>query len=128
MRKTRTGASLLAALLLAAATVCGMVQRNGSYALVAGTVFRESGFSLPAAEVTITVKTPPAGVKRFKQMRAISDSRGEFAFRVPPGKAEYSVSVRAEGYLPAGKDVAVNGEERLDVYLELQPAGSDKKK
>ena len=124
MRRKTTGASLLAVLLLGAS---GLAQKNNSYALVAGTVFRDSGFSLPNAEVTITVKTLPDGLKKFKPMKATSDARGEFAFRLPAAKAEYTVSARADGYQPAGKDVAVGGDERVEVYLELTPAGGGKK-
>jgi hypothetical protein len=55
-------------------------------------------------------------------MKTTSDGRGEFAFRIPAGKAVYTVSVRAEGHQPAEKDVSVGGDERVDVYFELKAA------
>ena len=133
MRKRRTGNSRLAvlALPLALMLLAGgtpLWSRNkkrkkqaAEYALVAGTVFRETGLSLPGAEVEITaVGPPPAGFK-FKKQEAVSDDRGEFAFRVPPVEMKYRVSAKARGYLPKAKEVGVLGFERVDVFLMLEP-------
>jgi len=122
----RTGVSLLSFLLLAGG-VSSVAQKSSPYALVAGTVFRDTGLALPGAEVTLTAKTMPEGVKKFKPQRAVSDSRGEYAFRVPLARAEYTVSARADGFMSAQKDVTVEGEIRVDVFLELSPKSGAKK-
>jgi len=96
--------------------------KPAAYAVVAGTVFREPGFALPGAEVRLTVKTPPETRKLPKPQTAASDGRGEFAFHVPAVKAEYTISVRAPGFVPEEKTAAVTAGERVDVYFELKAA------
>jgi hypothetical protein len=93
------------------------------YSVIAGTVFREPGFALPGAQVWLTPDPPVAKKKPEKTM---ADSRGEFAFRVAPPKesaepARYTVSVKAEGYVPQEKPAVVAAEQRVDVYFELKP-------
>lgn len=86
------------------------------YAVVGGTVFRE-GFSLPGAEVSLTKE----GDNKFKPMKSLSDSRGEFAFRVPVVPQKYTLHVRRAGFQPQQKDVAVEGEQRFEVNFNLEP-------
>src|SRR5882724_951772 len=83
----------IALLILGAAVAIGADKKSGkksdknnveAYALIAGTVFRESGFALPGAEVTLTPEAGEAPNAKNKKLKAISDARGEFAFRVPP--------------------------------------------
>lgn len=93
-----------------------------SYALVAGTVFRESGHSLAGAEVELTAGGQPDAARKFKKMKALSDARGEFSFRVPPIAGAYKLTVKAAGYETQEKPASVNGEERVDVFFSLQPA------
>jgi len=135
MRRKRTGSRLLSARglgLLAAILLwlapAALPARPGkgkkleaSYALVAGTVFRETGMSLRGAEVQIEA-TGSSSTGKFKKQKALSDARGEFAFPVPPIEATYRISVKAPGYEPQQKDVSVGGYERLDVFFRLEPA------
>jgi hypothetical protein len=95
---------------------------EASYALVAGTVFRESGLSLAGAEVELTAAGQPDPARKLKKMKAISDARGEFSFRVPPIAGAYRLTVRAAGYETQEKPASVNGEERVDVFFSLQRA------
>ena len=127
--KTTIGVSLFAVLFfLTPAVVPGAEQQSGAYAVIAGTVFRENGLSLPLAELTLSQTTPPEGArKKMKPLRATSDSRGEFAFRVPALKAAYKVEARAQGYQTETKEVAVGGDERLDVFFQLKAVSSEKK-
>ncbi len=96
-------------------------QQTQTYAIVGGTVFRESGFALPGAEVAIS----QTGVPKPKKMKATSDSRGEFAFRVPTVAARYTVSVAAKGYAHQEKSVSVDGEVREDVTFSLAPESKE---
>ena len=56
-----------------------------------------------------------------KKLKAVSDTRGEFAFHVPPAEARYTVSVKANGFESQEKIAAVAGEVRVDVFFQLKP-------
>jgi hypothetical protein len=88
---------------------------NPQYTVVAGTVFRESGFSLPGATVTLAAKDAP----KAKKLQSVSDARGEFAFRVPPQPSTYLVRASLKGFQSAEKEAAVTGEELVEVTLTL---------
>ena len=111
LRKSKLAALLVCALLLSAAD-----RNDAPHAVVAGTVFRESGFSLPGAAVTLAVKDAP---KKTKKLQSVSDSRGEFAFRVPPGSGTYVVRASLKGFQPVEKEASVSGDERVEVTLVL---------
>jgi hypothetical protein len=112
---------LMATALCACALVLAAADRNDApHAVVAGTVFRENGFSLPAAAVTLAVKDAPGvPTKKTKKLQSVSDSRGEFAFRVSPGAATYLVRASLKGFQPVEKEASVSGEERVEVTLVL---------
>jgi len=118
-------ALLLTTALLGCALLLGAADKNEApHAVVAGTVFRENGFSLPGAAVTLTVKDAPGVPKtKAKKLQSVSDSRGEFAFRVPPGAGTYVVRASLKGFQAVEKEASVSGEERVEVTLML-PAES----
>ena len=130
MRTRRIGNS--AALLLLAAfslSTAWSAKKHGEkktdpYAIVGGTVFRESGFSLPGAEVMI-VPDPQSGQTpvKLRNPKAVSDGRGEFAFRVPTSPMRYIVKAQAKGFQTQQKSVDIEGEVRAEVTLTL-PAES----
>jgi hypothetical protein len=123
-KKTRTRIGTRPLLLLALLLLCFFgasgAQKQKSYAVVAGTVFRDPGFTLPGAEVVLRTTVPPPGVKPSKPLTTRSDGRGEFAFHVPAGRAEYSVVVKAEGFLGEEKPAKIEFEERVDIYFTLR--------
>jgi len=91
-----------------------------AYSIVAGTVFRESGFALPQAEVTLIPNPQQDGLAvKVKKLSTVSDARGEFVFRVPAASMQYTVRVAAKGYHGEEKTVNVQGEERADVTFQL---------
>ncbi len=94
---------------------------NSAYVLVAGTVFRDPGFALPGAEVAVSTVLPPDSHQKAKKWKAISDNRGEFALRLPPGSVQYTVSVTCKGFGSDRKTVSVEGQDRVDVTFVLQP-------
>ncbi len=120
------GARLAAFLLFfALCTLGGDKKPPPEPSIVAGTVFRDPGFAMANAEVTLTVKTPPQGVKTPKQQKTTSNFRGEYSFRVPAAKAEYVVSVKASGFVPEEKPAIVGDDpERLEIYVTLKPDAS----
>ena len=99
-------------------------QAASEYAVVSGTVFRDSGLALPEAEVTLeVVQDPPVVSKsKMKKLKAMTSPRGEFAFRVPPVAMKYRVAVSARGFQAAEKVVEVQGgSERVDATFSLSP-------
>jgi hypothetical protein len=119
--RTTIGASL-AVLCLLLAPASALRGKGEDPAVVAGTVFREPGFALPRAQVQLTVKTPPQGMKPPKPQKTLSDGRGEFSFRVPAAASEYVVTVKADGYESQEKTATLSGApERVDVYFNLNP-------
>jgi Carboxypeptidase regulatory-like domain len=117
--RTKTGSSVVGSK-FAVLLVCGLLssaagKKPEPYAVLAGTVFREDGFSLPGASVTLRPKDTP----KAKKLEAVSDARGEFAFRVPAGAATYLVKAARKGFQPAEKEASVSGEGRVDVTLLL---------
>jgi len=121
-RKKRIGISLL--LLAAACALPGLADKKKAaaepYFLLDGTVFREPGFALPNAEVVV-IPDPPsdAAPVKVKKMQAVTDARGEFAFRLPTAPMRYLVKASAKGFHSEEKPVTVQGEDRLDVTFQL---------
>jgi hypothetical protein len=93
-----------------------------SVALIAGSVFREPGFSLPGAEIELQPDPEGKTSNKVKKMKVVSDRRGEFNFRVPPVPMRYSVTVRAAGFQAETRQVTISGEERQDVFVTLKAA------
>ena len=92
-----------------------------TFGVIAGSVFQESGRSLRGAGVAVTPK-PEAGTppKKSKAFKAVTDSRGEFAVRVPSGTMRYTVRVEAKGFQSQEKMVTVEWNQRVDVFFRLK--------
>ena len=83
--------------------------------LILGTVFNEHALAFPGVEVKIRRK----GEKKFR-FDTYTNSRGEFAIRVPDG-IEYEVVVREKNYREQSQLVAANMadvQKRLTFKLE----------
>jgi hypothetical protein len=83
--------------------------------LILGTVFNEHALAFPGVEVKIRRK----GEKRFR-FDTYTNSRGEFAIRVPDG-IEYEVVVRQKNYKEQSQSVVANMadvQKRLTFKLE----------
>jgi hypothetical protein len=90
--------------------------------LIRGTVFDDKALSAPGVQLRIR----RAGDKKFR-WESYTNSRGEFAVRVPQG-SDYEMVVRAKGFAEKTRTIdAKNGgnEERLVFRMEL--AAGDKK-
>jgi len=90
--------------------------------LIRGTVFNEKALSAPGVQLRIR----RAGEKKFR-WESYTNSRGEFAVRVPQG-SDYEMVVHAKGLAEQTRSIdAKNGgnEERLVFRMEL--AAGDKK-
>lgn len=132
-RRSALAAPALGLVLLGAATFAGGADKArhapAPYALVTGTVFRETGLSFPGAEVTLTAAGDSKEARKFKEMKCVTSDRGEFAMRLPALAMSYTVRAKAPGYQPQEKVVAVTAEEHVDVFFQLQRAskGGDQK-
>jgi hypothetical protein len=95
-------------------------ESTASDAVIVGTVFRDPGFALPGAEVTL-VPDPEDAAKppKIKKQRTSTSMRGEFVFHVPGAPMRYRISASAKNYKTQEKPVMVQGEGRTDVTLTL---------
>ncbi len=121
MRTRSRIAALIIALIVAMAAGGVLVAQNAPHALVAGTVFRENGFSLAGAMVTLIAKGAGKDATKRKPLKSMSDARGEFTFRVSPAPGTYLVKATMKGFKPAEKEASLGGEERVDVTLISTP-------
>lgn len=112
-----------------AATCKDKPQKEKPYALIFGTAFGPNDHPLYGVKITIRPQK-----KKHSSWDLISDHRGEFAQRVPPGPGDYVIHGEAE-YAPVGEDgkpqlskkmrlkgdtkVHVENEERLDISVHL---------
>jgi hypothetical protein len=123
MKRRRRKKRIISLLMLAAAfALPGLGDKRKAaepYILLDGTVFRESGFALPNAQVVVVPDPPPDTRQKVKKFEAVSDSRGEFAFRLPTTGTRYIVKVSAKGFRNEEKSVTVQGEDRLSVTFQL---------
>lgn len=114
---------LVAALLLPLVAAGGQRPKEKPYALIFGTVWDPDGHALAG----VKVKIRRAGEKKAR-WELYSDHAGEFAQRVPAGKADYVVWADVKGYKVAsgkhllpGPDatVHIDNDERSDIGLHL---------
>ena len=128
--RTRTGSRLvLAVLALTGGFPADGKDKKASepYAVVAGTTFRPPGFALPGAKVRIAPESSSSGSVKLKAAEAQTDARGEFAVRVPVVPMKWTVHVQANGYEAQAKTVSIEGEQRVDLSFQLQPASGKPK-
>ena len=84
--------------------------------LIHGTVFNDKALSLPGAQLRIR----RADEKKFR-WTAYTNSRGEFAIRVPPG-ADYEIIVQSKGFADATQKVnASNGLSDETLVFRMEP-------
>lgn len=97
-------------------------QRLTDQFLISGTVFEESGFLLPGAEIQVR----RAGEKKVR-WRQVSDRRGEFAVRVPPG-TEYELTVKVKGFEEQSRKIDARTGNRADLTIRMKPLPEGKKR
>jgi hypothetical protein len=89
--------------------------------LIRGTIFTDKALSFPGVELRIR----RAGEKKFR-WESYTNSRGEFAVRVPQG-SNYELVVRAKGFAEQTRTVdAKNGMNEESMVLRMQPAAGGK--
>ncbi len=90
--------------------------------LIRGTVFNDKALSFAGVRLRIRRE----GEKRFR-WESYTNSRGEFAVRVPQG-SDYEMVVSAKGFAEQTRTIdAKNGENEASMMFRMQPAAGDKK-
>ena len=93
---------------------------EGSIAFLRGSVFDPSGRSIPGARVELARLEADGSLKRISDR--VTTETGQFVFRLPPDKAKYRVTVKADGAQAAVKDVEVDDAVVYRVALTLEPS------
>ena len=89
--------------------------------LIHGTVFTDKAFSFPGVQLRIR----KAGEKKFR-WESYTNSRGEFAVRVPQG-SEYVMVVRAKGFAEQTRTIdAKTGANEGRAVFRMQPTAGGK--
>ena len=104
-------------LLLAALPLCARdKKRRQPEAVIFGTVFQESGLSLPGANILVYNEASPK-----KKYRAATNYRGEYRVRVPAGEATYVVAASARKFEKGRRTVKVYDLEQATANIVLKP-------
>lgn len=85
-----------------------------------GTVFNEDAFSFPGVQVRIR----RSGEKKFA-WETYTNSRGEFAVRVPPGY-DYEVVIHVKKYEDQSESVDSKVDVQQRLSIKLKPRGETK--
>jgi len=122
-KKTRTGSKFFFASLLALTVLSGVAEAKkkpepAAFAVVGGTVFRPPGSALPGARVRVEPESRDAKVK---SVQGVTDSRGEFAIRVPAVPMSWTVHVEMKGHQTQSRSVRIEGEQRTELPFVLEP-------
>ncbi len=81
-------------------------------ALIAGSVFQPGGTSFRGVKVLAVSLTNPK-----LKFEGVSDSRGEFAIRVPAVEAKFKITATARGLEPVEREVEVYESQKTNVNL-----------
>jgi hypothetical protein len=88
--------------------------------LIVGTIFNENALSFSGVQIRIRV----SGEKKFK-WETYTNSRGEFAVRVPPG-FEYEVRTHVKKYADQTQSVDAKQDVQQRLSIKLEPQGQAK--
>jgi len=116
----RTGLPTLLIGTLFASLACGTVlplrsrekEKEKAYALLSGSVHSSEGFAIPGVPVSVRREAD-----RKPRWRAVSDSRGEFAVRLPAEAATYEVTTESKEHENQTKKITVAGTEKETIVV-----------
>jgi len=97
------------------------------FALLVGSCFHGEGFSLPGARIRVEIQPEEGKHSQVKKWQTISDTRGEFALRLPAGRHSFLIKASREGFTPLEKTVSFVQDERQNVILKFELDSSKKK-
>lgn len=93
---------------------------EGSIAFIRGSVFSGSGRSFGGAKVELARVEEDGSLRKLDSR--VSNATGSFAFRLPPERARYRLTAKADGMQAATADVEVEGAAIYRAALSLEPA------
>jgi hypothetical protein len=93
---------------------------EGSIAFIRGSVFSGAGRSFNGAKVELARVEADGSLRKLDSR--VSNATGSFAFRLPPERARYRLTAKADGMQPATADVEVEGAAIYRAALSLEPA------
>jgi hypothetical protein len=93
---------------------------EGSIAFLRGSVFTESGRSVPGVRVELARIVAENSIQKIDAR--ITGETGEFVFRLSPETAKYRVTVKADKAEPVSKDVEIDSAAVYRVALTLKPS------
>ena len=90
--------------------------------LIIGTVFDPKGYAFPGVEMRIR----RSNEKKYR-WDSYTNSRGEFAVRVPQG-SDYEMVIHAKGFADQTRELdAKTGVSEARIVFRMEPAGGEKK-
>jgi hypothetical protein len=92
---------------------------DGAIAHIRGSVFDPNGRSVNGAKVELARVGADGSVKKLDDR--VSNSTGSFAFRLPPERAHYRLTAKADGAEPATQELDIDGAAIYRVALSLRP-------
>jgi len=92
---------------------------DGSIAFLRGSVFTESGRSVPGVRVELARIVAENSLQKIDAR--VTGETGEFVFRLSPETAKYRVTAKAEGAQVVSKDVEIDSAAVYRVALTLKP-------
>jgi len=120
-KRIGTSLALVLAIFLALPAAARKKSVLETYAVVSGSVFDDSGYALAGAAVILASQIQPDKARgNAKPMNAVSDARGEFVLRVPPGPMQYTLTVTATGHKSQQKSISIEDQERVEVTFQLE--------
>jgi carboxypeptidase family protein len=92
---------------------------EGSIAFLRGSVFTESGRSVPGVRIELARIVAENSLQKIDAR--VTGETGEFVFRLSPETARYRVTAKAEGAQLVSKDVEIDSAAVYRVALTLKP-------
>lgn len=92
---------------------------EGSIAFIRGSVFTEGGRSIPGVRVELAKIVDENSTQKIDYR--MTGETGEFVFRLPPEAAKYRLTMKADGFESASKDVEVEGAAVYRVAFTAKP-------
>ena len=92
---------------------------DGAIAHIRGSVFDDKGRSVGGAKVELARVGADGSVKKLDDR--VSNSTGSFAFRLPPERAHYRLTAKADGAEPATQELDIEGAAIYRIALSLHP-------
>lgn len=87
--------------------------------LIKVTTFTEFGGTLRGASVKLLPADKDGNPVKGKTLQGATNGMGEYPFHVPKKEAAYVLRAEAKGFERTDKVVRVQGEDQLDVFMQL---------